>query len=337
MQIEARGHPLHSRAFGFELSRLAADRMRLAVELIDLRKRGFVPVAGGLQPAGIVHQMAVELEVDCSGRRLLAVALRQPRVAFEATLISRGESCRDPADRLQELCGDRIDAQWARGLARRVGGVRSCTHVISLLQIAGAGLARALEHELLAPATWAVFGDGARALRWDLVFDGFASADGGVQLLAQSTELALRAAGEGPHPLARLARVVELRAEALIDTERGSPARLRAAERVRRPPDAAGAWRDFRAELAPLQGLAFGAGVSARLVAALEGRTAAQRLLELLLQATPAYYQCLANRSEEGPYAFGAEQGVLGMGGPPDSCYMWRQQGALHRLRTGGA
>ena len=66
----------------------------------------------------------------------------------------------------------------------------------------------------------------------------------------------------------------------------------------------------------------------------LAGRSEAQPLLAALLNLTPAYYQCLANLGEDAPFDVRHRADVVGMGGLPGSCYMWRTDGALHQLRT---
>ena len=107
MHLDLRGHPLHTRSLSVTLTQRADGRLDAHAELVDLRKRGFVPVAGELQPSGVVHHMLLDGEIDPRTAVLDAIALRQPSVAFEATAVTGGESCRDPADRIQGLVGAR--------------------------------------------------------------------------------------------------------------------------------------------------------------------------------------------------------------------------------------
>src|SRR5207244_2993685 len=48
----------------------------------------------------------------------------------------------------------------------------------------------------------------------------------------------------------------------------------------------------------------------------------------------PALCQCAVATSEAGPLAFRPDSSVVAMGGLTDSCYMWRQGGALDRARA---
>jgi hypothetical protein len=57
-------------------------------------------------------------------------------------------------------------------------------------------------------------------------------------------------------------------------------------------------------------------------------------LLAVLLNLAPAFFQCLAVVSDDWPRRAASEPSVLGIGGQPDSCYMWRRGGALDGLRA---
>src|SRR5207247_8847167 len=46
MRLEARGHPLHTRALSVVLAARADGKLDVHGAVLDLRKRGFVPVAG---------------------------------------------------------------------------------------------------------------------------------------------------------------------------------------------------------------------------------------------------------------------------------------------------
>ena len=74
MELCVRGHPLHSRLLSVTLAQRADGRLDVFGEILDLRKRGFVPVAGDLQASGIVHQMQLRGVVE-PGERTARVAL----------------------------------------------------------------------------------------------------------------------------------------------------------------------------------------------------------------------------------------------------------------------
>ena len=115
MELCVRGHPLHSRLLSVTLAQRADGRLDVFGEILDLRKCGFVPVAGDLQASGIVHQMQLRGVVEPASARLEALSAAQPAVAFEPSALTQGECCRDPIDRIQALVGSPLD----RGFAKR--------------------------------------------------------------------------------------------------------------------------------------------------------------------------------------------------------------------------
>ena len=307
--------------------------MRVSAELVDLRKRGFVPVGADLQPAGIVHLMQLEAEVDFAARRLRRIEAKQPRVAFEASERTAGESCRDPAGRVNHLAGAGLGDGWARAVGEQIGGPRGCTHILTLAQLLGPTVTWALESEELRNFDADAWPDGAKLFRRDLIFDGHCE-DGRLQMVGQLTDLAFRPAAAVAPPLERFGGLYELRLAAEVESERFSITSLRAADRHRSIDGVATPWRDLGSDVDDLVGTELRAGVSGTILRQLAGRSEAQPLLAALLNLTPAYYQCLANLGEDVPFDVRHRADVVGMGGLPGSCYMWRTDGALHQLRT---
>src|SRR5262249_61055577 len=144
MRLAAGGPPLHARALAVELRERGDGKMDLRGYVLDLRKRGFVPVAGDLQPSGIVHHMELLGVVDPATLVVEKLTARQPAVAFEATATTEGESCRDLAGRVDALGGTRLDVEWSRRLSAEIGGPRGCSHVVTVAQELGPGVAGGL-------------------------------------------------------------------------------------------------------------------------------------------------------------------------------------------------
>src|SRR2546428_5052954 len=128
MRLEAHGHPLHTRALSVVLTARADGKLDVHGTVLDLRKRGFVPVAGDLQGAGIIHDMRLAGMIDPASATLETLAAEQRSVAFEPSAVTAGESCRDPIDRIALLAGPRLDDGWARGRARPLSGPRPRPH-----------------------------------------------------------------------------------------------------------------------------------------------------------------------------------------------------------------
>src|SRR2546428_4378484 len=132
MRLEAHGHPLHTRALSIVLTARADGKLDVDGVVLDLRKRGFVPVAGDLQGAGIIHDMRLAGVVDAERRILERLAAEQRSVAFEPSAATGGESCRDPVGRIAALAGTRLDAGWPRRLAAQIGGARGGARLCAL-------------------------------------------------------------------------------------------------------------------------------------------------------------------------------------------------------------
>src|SRR5207247_956516 len=107
MRLEAHGHPLHTRALSVVLTARADRKLDVHGTVLDLRKRGFVPVAGDLQGAGIIHDMRLAGMIDPGSATLETLAAEQRSVAFEPSAVTAGESCRDPIDRIAARPGAR--------------------------------------------------------------------------------------------------------------------------------------------------------------------------------------------------------------------------------------
>ena len=145
MEIEALGTPSHTRTLSIGICRDGADHVRAAGVIIDLRKRGLVPMAGDLQTSGVVHHMRVDARIDREGPSLETLAAEQPSVAFEASEGTGGECCRDPVRRIEALAGTALDANFAKRLGFAIGGPLGCSHVLTLAQLLGATARTALE------------------------------------------------------------------------------------------------------------------------------------------------------------------------------------------------
>jgi hypothetical protein len=300
-------------------------------DLLDLRKRGFVPVAGDLQPSGVVHQMRIDAVIDSATATISSIDAAQPAVAFEASAMSAGESCRDPIDRLQALRGAVIDGEFAKRLGVEIGGPRGCSHILTLAQLLGPTVVRALAVEReggAGPRRRA----GERIFRRDVVIDGSEVEDGLLNVGLQLSDLHFAPSEPIARPMERFASQLELRLLAETRAYAFPLERLDAAERSRTLADVEKApWQDRGATVAPLVGLPLLSGFSAQLLRRFADSPADRPLLDLLLMLAPALIQIIAALSEDWPAQAKQSPSLMGTGGLPDSCYMWRREGALSR------
>ena len=335
MRLDARGHPLHTRALSVVLAARADGKLDVHGTVLDLRKRGFVPVAGDLQGAGVIHDMRLAGTIDPASATLETLAAEQRSVAFEPSAVTAGESCRDPIDRIAALAGTRLDGGWGRRLGGAIGGPRGCSHLLTLGHLLGSSAAWALARERALHGAAPARPAGQRVFRRDVVIDGHESAAARVQLLAQTTDLHFAPAGAIVRPMERFAEQLEVRLGAEVEFPALAIGRLEAAERRRGARDLErAAWRDRGEAVAWLGGQRLGAGITAELLARLGAAPDDRPLLDTLLMLAPALVQCAAAMSEAWPLAFRTNSSVVAMGGLTDSCYMWRQGGALDRARA---
>jgi hypothetical protein len=330
MHLDVGGHPLHTRALGVTLAARADGRIDVHGVVLDLRKRGFVPVGGDLQPSGIVHEMRVDAVVDPPTRRIDAIEAAQPHVAFEASALSLGQSCRDPIDRVQGLVGATLDDGWARRLSAEIGGPRGCSHVLTLAQLLGATVAWALEHERPLRARR----PGERIFRRDVIVDGHERAPGTMALALQLTDLHYAPAPPIAPSMDRFAGELEIRGLAEVDLGRFAFAGLRLGERRRtRESLETAPWRERPDVGDVLVGQSLARGVSQTLLARLGDAPDDRPHLDALLMLAPALIQCVAALSDGWPALAANASWIIGMGGRPDSCYMWRADGPLQEAR----
>jgi hypothetical protein len=308
-------------------------------ELVDQRKAGFVPIAGDLQLAGLLHHKLIRALVDPAARAFVSISATQPRVAFEASALSRGESCRDPVRNLEALAGTALDSGYARRLNEAIGGPRGCSHVLALARLLGSTLIFALERGQ-AQRRWSA---GERLLRRTLAIDGAQPAPGAFELALQLTDVEFAPAPEEPRPIERFERMHEVRAHASVGiggsgltSVGGSELRsLRVAERSRSRAQLDDAsWRELP-EAGSLVGAPVMSAMTGRILAALPGRSTGDPAVDLLLQLAPGLLQCASSSlSEAWPALAARSPSRIVCAGGTDTCYIWRRGGALDTARA---
>jgi len=335
VRLDVHGHPLHSRALSIGLFQRDDGRLDVEGSVLDLRKRGFVPVGGDLQASGIIHDMRLRAVVDPQTLRLETIAAEQPTVAFEASPATGGESCRDPVARVGDLARTTLDAGFNRRLSDGIGGPRGCSHILTLARLLGSTVVWALERDRAVHGVHAGRRPGERIFRRDIIVDAYEQAAGTLALVAQQGDLHLAPAPPVGPALDRLAGYDEIRVLAEVDFPSRTVSRLQLAERRRdatttvEPP-----WRDDPELAARLAGLPLGPGSAAELLRRLDAAAPHPPLQDALLMLAPTLVQCLAALADR-LVAAGANRSLAGLGGLPDSCYMWRRDGALARGRGG--
>ena len=330
MPISVTGEPLHTRMLTVDVQVGEGGGFAVQGQVIDLRKRGLVPVPGSRQLPGVIHHMALRARVDGATRALERLEVEQPAVAFEPSAATRGESCRDPAPALQSLVGRRLDDAFLPALSACFGGARGCTHLLTLARLLASATQRALALEAALPA--APRAPGERVFRRTVSVDGFEQPERSMQLAVQLGDVHV-APGEVGDALDQLGVQTEVRALATVDLATTVLRELRLEERTRTRATLREPFEDRSALLRDLAGRPLVGGLGAELVARFGREPEAAPRLDALLSLAPGYVQCVAAVSDlfgpDGPTPSAA------VGPPPDSCFMWRQGGALQALRGG--
>jgi hypothetical protein len=185
MEIQVAGSPAHTRSVIVTLGQAEPGHLAVHGEILDLRKRGLVPLAGDLQTAGVIHHMRIDGRIARQGPTLETLRADQPHVAFEAGPGTGGECCRDPVRRIEALEGTRLDDAYAKRLGAAIGGPRGCSHVLTLAQLLGSAVVTALETDAALHGAAPQRPDGQRLFARSLSIDGLESADGALALALQ--------------------------------------------------------------------------------------------------------------------------------------------------------
>src|SRR6185369_273509 len=131
MRLDLDGEPIHVRAQSVHAVLRSDGLVEAHGSLLDLRTRGFLPVGGSMQGMGIIHHMQLHWVVDPATGRVEEWTPGQPKVPFEATPETRGESCRDPMATVAALAGTRLGDGFASALRERIGGPAGCSHILT--------------------------------------------------------------------------------------------------------------------------------------------------------------------------------------------------------------
>lgn len=336
MEIEVRGAPSHTRTLDVGVFHTDAAYVAARGQVLDLRKRGLVPMAGDLQTAGLIHHMSVEARVAREGPVLEAISAEQPSVAFEPSEGTGGECCRDPVRRIEALAGSPLDASFARRLGAAIGGPRGCSHVLTLAQLLGSTVHTALEDDSRRYGPRPSRRAGQRLFQRSLSIDGLEGADGSLDLALQLDDLHFTPVGSVADPLERLAARHEIRVHATIDLGTMTIRRIAAAGRHADASSLEDApWHPR--DLAFLEGHTALGGMARTLFAEIADTAEERPWLDALLNLAPAVIQCIPaltshwKRWREASRQGGAGPSMMSGGGMVDSCYMWRREGFLNQ------
>jgi len=339
MDFTVAGEPAHTRCLDVVLHQEEGGRVAFRGDLLDLRKGGFMDLAGHLATAGIIHRMAIYGAFDADTGVIERLDWEQTHVAHESNDATGGECCRDPMPRLAGLVGTAFGGGFLSGLKQRFGGPLGCTHINTLFQETSALIAGLEEPG----AGWRRYAEnrrpGDRIASRSVFLDGV-GLDGGeaVELCVRVADLLLVGVDDAGNE--QLGSHDEVRLVATVAFDGWQIRALRAAERCR--PVATfddAAWVVRTDEVEDLVGTSLAVGMARTCLQRFGGDAANARLLSALLALAPGMTQVPASLTDSmarsgggGGQGYGASQ-LAG----PGPCYMLRAGGPLMTSLMSGA
>lgn len=338
--------PLHTRSLTVALSRGEDERWHARGDVVDLRKNGFVPSGYDIQPSGVIHMMSIDLDLACGSLEIEEIAVDQPFVAVEASPATAGECCRDPAPRLLDMKGDRLDAGFTKRLGGHFGGALGCSHLLTLFQLMASTVPRGVRLETeRAEREGTTHRAGSPLFRRSVFIDGVERNPETTEVTIQLADTHTRPIAEGDPVVSRLESSHEVKTFAAIDRKRFLIDALEARERRRSFDNLVGVdWTSHDALLSPIVGQRVIPGLAGRIFGLLGDAEEHALLRDNLLQFAPGFIQITAAQMdayfEQRAMAAGPGTGempaVASLGGNTNSCYMWREGSAVSRAFAAG-
>lgn len=331
MKLSVSGHPLHTRSLSITTTHRDDGLHAVDAAVIDLRKCGFVPVAGFLQPSGIVHHMTLDATVDPTPRTIERFVGGQPTRAFEPSKLTRGECCGDPLPRLEALAGTKLGGAFNAALGQAFGGPLGCSHLVSLAQLLNSALSSSLDWLDGQPPSSKRWRRDERIFSRAVEIDGYEREDGRVQVVVQLTDVHFTSAPEVAFPMNTFGAETEVRISAIADVSNGMNISSPTGYVRSRELGELGTshFVDYSDTLQFLEGQSMVQGISKRLLDAFPSGEGNAPLRDALLMMAPGYIQCLASLNEHWPQNALANPSLLGVCGRANSCYMWRDGGPV--------
>lgn len=342
--FETGGYPVQCRTLVVEVLEAEDGRVRALATITDLRKQGWVPTGGELQTAGFVHHMSLDALVHAESRRIERFEPSQQVVAFEPSGRTGGDSCRDPVHLLRGMVGEKLEAGNARRLRELFGGPLGCSHLLTLAQLVVSFLPEVIGRESKSALAHGHGREaGERIAKRIIIIDGFERRNGNQEIAIQLTDVHTLPFSGMTSMLDRFGAQHEVRAIIRVDPGSTTISDFDVAERMQARADLGkGIWRSRREELAWLSGHPVMGGLAPELLRRYGSDSAREPLLAALINFAPGFVQCLSTRVTRMIEQWARGDGrpsilkEAGIGGFPDSCYIWRREGRMTRMRQAG-
>lgn len=333
--------PLHTRMISIRLGWGDAGEVVVFGRIVDLRKRGLVPLVGKLQGPGIVHDMSVRLRLRGDDLTIVAIDPQMAAYPFAAAAATRNEACPQILPGVQSLVGSTLADGYDSGLVSSIGGPRGCFHVFTLLRLLGpavvSAMSRERERRKAAGRRQTAAAAGSPIFARSLIVDGLHGQGMRLTLHANLFDLDYVLGAETLPIEEEMASSFEAIAEVEVElpnlTVVDSSLRTRSGGASIATP---GAWRDepiasrivdltmYKGYTAEVQ------RIFAETAANTQTQTAPGAEIEamqhVLFMLAPAMLQCMPSLFDEIEWR---PRRAEGSRGAVDSCHMWRADGPL--------
>jgi hypothetical protein len=123
--MDKAGGKAHERTITVSTYSSEGDRVVVEGTLVDRRLMDYYLVTGERRPAGAIHNMSVRLMIETTGMTIEDVEVDMAEVPRE--------ECPEVRESLSVIRGERIAPGFSGRMKSLLGGVRSCTHLLTLL------------------------------------------------------------------------------------------------------------------------------------------------------------------------------------------------------------
>lgn len=323
--------PLHTRMLTVRLSAGEAGERNVDARIVDVRKRGLVPLLGKLQGPGVVHDMSLRIRLRREDAAIVAIDPTMSAYPFAPRARTGGEACPDILHRVKRMVGVAVDADFDASLVERIGGPNGCFHIATLLRMLGPAVAAAIAREQRRRsegATTITAAPGSPIYSRSIIVDGVRGAGLRLGLRGMLFDLDYVCNAETLPIEEEMAESCEQ----MVDVDIEVPSmEIRGAEgRGRRSGhaiDAPSGWQPAP-RIERLVGGTMYRGYTARVQEIYAGSQGTEELQHLLFMLAPTMIQCMPSLMDEvewQPRRAESSRGAV------DSCHMWRADGPLMR------
>jgi hypothetical protein len=332
--------PLHTRMISLRLVWGAPGAIIVDGRLFDLRKRGIMPMSGRLRGPGVVHDMAVRVELAYPSLVIRSIQPTMSAFPFAPCRMTGGEGCTDRMPEVQRLVGASLREDWGTVLTKLVGGPLGCFHHYTLLRLLGPTVEGAVDWEQSRRPNHSGAVAGSPIVARSIVMDGMKGKGLEICLRGVLCDLYYRP-GANALPLEEeMAESLETTAE--IATDMPSMVITAASGRLRRSGSGIDTLEPWEAvpQVGNLVGRLVLKGYTTEVQAIFANTTGLRPVQHLLFMLAPTVLQCMPSMAEE------LELRPRRAEGPHpsvDTCHMFRANGPLiaalimeeSRARTG--